>query len=161
MVTLSWIVHTRYLLGEPQQFITNLSEVTMPDQVQDTTMKKETGKANPDHNLIFKNITAQVIVILTEATQGNNTRIDTATIGAVHDNHTPPIEATAINLFMICHINHIADHPHIEVLQLINPEIAVDHTHDHPRNLQGRTHTDQVHIPADHQEKHTSRRTQG
>ena len=56
MVTLAWIVHTRYLLQEPQQFITNLPEDAMPDLVQDTTVKKETGKAYPDHNLIFKNI---------------------------------------------------------------------------------------------------------
>ena len=141
-VTLSWIVHTRYLLQEPQQLITNPPEVTMPDQVQDTIMTKETGEANPDHNLIFKNITAQVVVIHTEAAQGHNTMIDAAAIGAVHDNCTPPIQGTAINLAMTCHIDHIADHPHIEVFQLTNPEIAVDHTHDHPTNLQGRTHTD-------------------
>ena len=73
----------------------------------------------------------------------------------------PPIEATAINLTMTHHIDLIADHPHIEVLQHINPEITVGHTHDHPTNLQGRTHTDQVHIPADHKENHTSRRTLG
>ena len=58
MVTLSWIAQTRYLLQEPQQFITNLPEVTMPDLLQDTSMKKETGKVNPDHNLIFENIVA-------------------------------------------------------------------------------------------------------
>ena len=63
-----------------------------------------------------------------------------------HNDHAPPIEATAIYLATTCHINLITDHPDIEVLQLINPEITVDHTHDHPTNLQGRTHTDQVHI---------------
>ena len=36
---------------------------------------------------------------------------------------------------------------HIEVLQLTNPEITVDHAHNHPTDLQGKTHTDQVHIP--------------
>ena len=131
----------------------------MPYQVQDTTMKTETGEADPDHNLIFKSIAAPVVAILTEAAQGHNTRIDAATIGAVHDDHIPPLEATAIDHAATHHIDHIADHPYIEVLQLTNPEIAVDHAHDLPTYLQGRTHTDQVHIPADHEESHTSRRT--
>ena len=33
MVTLSWTVHTEYLLQELQQLTTNITEVTMPDQV--------------------------------------------------------------------------------------------------------------------------------
>ena len=107
----------------------------MPDLLQDTTVKKETGKGNQDHNLLFKKITAQVVTILTEATQGHNTRIDAATTGAAHDDCTPPIEATAIDLTMTHHIDLIADHPHINILQLINPEIAVGHTHDHPTDL--------------------------
>ena len=133
-------------------FITNLPEVSLPDQVQNATMKKETGEADPDHNLIFENIAARVIMILTEAPLGHNTRIDAATIGAAHNDCTPSIEATAIDLATTCHIDYITDHPHIEVLQLINPEITVDHTHNHPTDLYGRTHTDQVHIPADHEE---------
>ena len=59
------------------------------------------------------------------------------------------------------HTNLITDHPHIEVLQLTNPEITVDHAPDLHTNLQGRTYTDQVHIPVDHKGKHTSRRTWG
>ena len=62
---------------------------------------------------------------------------------------------------MTHHIDHIADHPHIEVLQLTSQEITADHSHNHPTDLQGRTHIDQVHIAADHEENHTSRRTQG
>ena len=42
MVTLSWTVHTEYLLQELQQLTTNLTEVTMPDQVWDTTIKIKT-----------------------------------------------------------------------------------------------------------------------
>ena len=122
-------------------------------------MEKETDKANPDHSLIFKNITAQVIMILTEATEGHNTGIDMATIGAPHNDCTAPIEATAINLTMKHHIDHVADHSYIEVLQLIDPETTIDHTHNHLTDLQGRPHTDQVHIPADHEENLTSRRT--
>ena len=100
----------------------------MPDQVQDTTMKTKTGEADPDYNLILKDIALQVIAIHTEAIQGHNTGINATTTGAVHDDHAPPIEATAINLATTHYINHIADNPHIEVLQLTNPEITVDHT---------------------------------
>ena len=72
-------------------------ELTMPDPVQDITMKTGTDKANPDHTHIFKNIAPQVITILTEAAQGHNTRIDIATTGAAHDDHAPAIEATPID----------------------------------------------------------------
>ena len=60
VVTLSWIVHTGFLIQEPQQIITNpnLTEATMPDHVHVTTIKKGTGNVNPDHNLIFTDITA-------------------------------------------------------------------------------------------------------
>ena len=61
----------------------------MPDLLQDTTVRKETGEANPDHNLIFENIAAQVMVILTEATQDHNTGTDAATTGAAYKNCTP------------------------------------------------------------------------
>ena len=49
IVTLSWIVHTGYVLQEPQQLITNpnLMEATMPDQVQGMSMKTGTGKIDP------------------------------------------------------------------------------------------------------------------
>ena len=50
----------------------------MLDLLQDATMKKETGKVDQDHNLIFKNIAVQVIAILREATQVHNTRTDAA-----------------------------------------------------------------------------------
>ena len=104
---------------------------------------------------------AQVIRIHTKVTQGHNSRIIAATTGAAHDAHTPPIEVTAIDLATTHHIDLITDHPHIEVLQLTTPEITVDHTHDHPTNLQGETHTDEVHMPVDHEANHPSRRTQG
>ena len=110
----------------------------MLDQVQGTIMKTGTGEVDPDHNL---------------------TRIIAATTGATHNTHTPPIEVTAIGLTMTHHISLITDCPHIEVLQLTTPEIAVDHAYNHGTNLQGETHTDQVHIPAGHEANHTSRRT--
>ena len=127
----------------------------MTDQVQETTVKIEIGEANPGHNLIFESIAAPVITIPTEVTQSHNTGIDAATIGAVHIYHAPPVEATAIDPAVTHHMDHIAYHPHIHVLQLTNPEITVDHTHNHPTNHQGRTCTDQGHIPADHEENHT------
>ena len=122
-------------------------------------MKTETGKADPDHSHTFANITAEVIMIPTEAALDHNTRIDATTSGAAHNNCAPPIEATAIDLTMTHDINHITDHPHIDALQVINPEILVGHIHDHPTDLQGRTHVDQVHTPADHKKNHTPRRT--
>ena len=163
MVTLSWIVHTGYLLQEPKQLITNpnITEATMPDQVQGTTVKTGTGKVDPDHNLIFADFTARVIMIHTEATLVHNIRIITATTGGAHDAHAPPIDVTAIDPTAAHHTDHITDYPPVEVLQLTTPEIIVDHTHDHPTNLQVETHTDQIHIPADHEANHIPRRTQG
>ena len=95
-------------------------------------------------------------MIHTEATQGHNTGINAVTTGAAHNAHALPIEVIGINLAMTYHINHITDHPHIEDLQLTTPKITVDHSHDHPTNLQGEIHTDQVHIPADHEANHNS-----
>ena len=57
MVTLSWTVHTKYILQELQQHITNHTRVTMADQVWGITMKIETGEANLDHSPTFENIT--------------------------------------------------------------------------------------------------------
>ena len=94
----------------------------MPDLVQDITMKTGTSEANPNHTHIFKNIAAQVIMILTEAVQGHNTGINVATTGAVHNNHAPPIEAKAIDLTMTHHIDCIAEHPHIDALQVTNQD---------------------------------------
>ena len=133
----------------------------MPDQPQDTTIKTKTGKADPDLSLIFTVIAAQAIMICIEAFLDQGTEIDAAITGAAHNDHASPIEATAIGLTTTCHINHNTDHPHIEVLQLINPVIAVGPIHVHHATLQGRTHIDQVHTPADHEENHTPRRTQG
>ena len=131
----------------------------MPDQIQGTTMKTGTGEVDPDHNLIFADITAQVILIHTEAAQGDNIKIITATTGAAHDAHAPPTEVTAINPTTTHHTNHITDHQCMEVLQLTTPEIAVGDAHDHPTNFQGKTHTDQIHVPENHEANHTPRRT--
>ena len=97
-------------------------------------------------------------MIPVEADLDHNAGIDAATTGAAHNDLTEPIEATAIDLAMTHHINHIVDHPHIEVLQVIDPEITVGHIHDHPTDLQGMNHLDQVHNPAG-EENHIPRRT--
>ena len=68
----------------------------------------------------------------TEAALDHNTDLDAATTGTACHHCTPPIQATAINLSAK---HHITDHPHIEALQVINPEIAVGHINDHPTNL--------------------------
>ena len=54
---------------------------------------------------------------------------------------------------------HIADHPHITALRVINPQISAGDTYDHPTNLQGMNHTDQTHIPARWEESHIPKRT--
>ena len=131
----------------------------MPDQGQGTTMKRGTDEVIPDHNLIFTDIAAQVIMIHTEAAPGHDIGIIAATPGVGHYAHTPHIEITAINPAVTHPIDLIADHPHITVLQLTNPEIIVDHIHVHPTNLQGVICTGHIHIPADHEANHTSRRT--
>ena len=149
IVTLSWTAHTEYLLQEPQQHITNSTKVTTPNQFQGTTVKIETGKADPDHSPTFKDITAQVIVICIEATLDCNTRTDVATTGAAHDDLTQTTEDTTSYLTMTHHPNHITDHPNIKALQVINPEITVDHIHTHPTDLPDLKLTDQIHIPAE------------
>ena len=90
-------------------------------------MMIETDNVDPDHNLTTESIAAQVTMIPIEAALDHNPRIDAATTGAARNDFVPPIEATATNLTATHHIDHIADHPHIEACQVINPEIAVGH----------------------------------
>ena len=111
-------------------------------------MKIETDEANLDHSPIFADITAQVIVIHIEATLDHNTEVDVTTTGAVHDDLTQPTEDTATDLAMTHHTNHITDHPNIEALQVINPEITVGHIYKHPTDPQGMNCADQVHTQA-------------
>ena len=94
-----------------------------------------------------------------EAALDHNTGIDTATTGAVHYDLIQPTEDTATDLAMKLHASHIADHPNTEAPRVIDPEIAVDHIHDHPIDLQDMNLTDQVHIPAGQEEDHIPRRT--
>ena len=161
MVTLSWIVHIGYLLWEPQQNITNpdLTEATPTDQDQDTTMMTGTGEVIPGHNLIFTDVTAQVIMTHIEATPGHDIGITAATPGVAHDAHTPHTEITVINPTMIHHTNIITDCPHIKAPQLTTPEIIVDPVHIHPTNPLGEICTGHIHIPADHKGNHNTRRT--
>ena len=82
-----------------------------------------------------------------EATLDHNTGIDAATTGAVYDDLLQPTEDTTADLAKTLHTSHIGDHSSIEALQVINPEITVDHIHDHPINLQDMNLADQIHIP--------------
>ena len=107
-------------------------------------MKIETGKADPDHSSTIKDITARFIMIHIEATLDHNTRIDAATAGAGHDNLAQPTEDTATDLTVTHCTSHIANHSNIENLQVINSEITVGHITDHPTDLQGINHTDQI-----------------
>ena len=83
-----------------------------------------------------------------EVTLDHNTRIDATTTGAVHDDLTQPKEDTATDFTMTHHTSHIFDHPNIAPLLVIDPEIAVDHIHDHPTDLQGMNLADQIHTLA-------------
>ena len=83
-----------------------------------------------------------------ETALDHNTRIDAATTEAAHNNLTQPTGDTATGLSITHHTGHIADHPHIPALWVINPKITVGHTHDHPTDSQGMNHADQTHTPA-------------
>ena len=83
-----------------------------------------------------------------EASLDHNTRIDAITTEAAHDDLTQPTEDTATDLTMTHCTSHIADRLHITALWVIDPQITVGHTHDHPTNLQGMNHADQIHSPA-------------
>ena len=122
-------------------------------------MKIEIDKADPDHSLILEDITAQVITIHIEATLDHDTRIDAATTGVVNDSLVQPTEDTTTDLTMTLHTSHITDQPNIKSLQVINPEIAVDHIHDHPIDLHGMNLADQIHILAGQEEENIPRIT--
>ena len=89
-----------------------------------------------------------------EAALDHNTKIDTTTTGAVHDNLTQSTEDTATDLTMTFHTSHIADQPNIKALQVIDPEIVVDHIHDHPIYPQYMSPIKQILIPAGQEEDH-------
>ena len=111
-------------------------------------MKIETGKANPDHTSTTKDIAVQVIAICIEAALDHINGIDAATTEAAYNNFAHPTEDMATDLTMTHYTSHITDHPHIAALWVINPEIAIDHTHDHPSDLQGMNHAVQIHTPS-------------
>ena len=84
-------------------------------------MKIETDEADSDHSPTFKDIAAQVIVIDIEATLDHSTGIYATTTGAAHNDLTQPTEDTATDLAMTHCTGHIADHPNIKALQVIDP----------------------------------------
>ena len=93
----------------------------MPGQVPDTIMKQGTGEVILDHNHIFADTAAQIIMIHIEATPGHDTGIITTTPGVTPDAHIPHTEITAINPAVTHHIDPTADHPHTEVPQPTTP----------------------------------------
>ena len=87
-------------------------------------------------------------MICIEPALDHNTGIDTTTTGAAQDNLDQPTEVTATDLTMTHYTGHIVNDPNIKALQVIDPEIAVGHIHDHPINLQGMNLADQIYTPA-------------
>ena len=61
--------------------------------------------------------------IHTEVALDHNTRTDTATTEAAHNNLIQHTEDTATDPVVTHCIGHIKDHPHIAVLWVIDPEI--------------------------------------
>ena len=107
-------------------------------------------------NLTFKDIAAQAIAICMEATLDHNIEIDAAITEMVHDDLAQSTEDTATYL-----TNHITYLPNLEALVVIDPNIIVGHTHDHPIGLQDMNHINQVHNPAEQGENHIPRKTWG
>ena len=94
-----------------------------------------------------------------EATLDHNTGIEAATTDAAHNDVTQPTEDTATDLTMTHCTGNITGHPFIVALWIINPKLAVGHTHDHPTDFQGMNHMDQIHTPAGWEEGHIPSRT--
>ena len=131
----------------------------MPDWAQGTTGKIEKDETGPEHSCTTEDITVRVIAIYTEATLDHNTGIDTATTEAAHDDLTQHTEDAAKDLAMTHCIGHITDHPCMAAVWVIDPKIIVGHTHNHPTDLQGMNHTDQIHTAAEQEESYTQRGT--
>ena len=111
-------------------------------------MKTDTDTVSLDLNPTLTNITAKVIITPTEAIPGHTTGITDDITGVVHNVHTQPLTHIVLTMTL-----HIADHLHIEALQL-PPEIAADHSLNQPTNPPRKPHTNLCHIPADHKTKH-------
>ena len=87
-------------------------------------------------------------MISIDATLDHNTGIDAATTKTAHDDLAQPTYDTATDLTMTHHTCNITDCLHIATLQVINCEIRIGDTHDHPTYLQGMNHADEIHTPA-------------
>ena len=99
----------------------------------------------------------QITVPLLKTSQPNSLlfaqRIHGTTTEAAHNDLAQPREDTATYLPVTYQIGHIA------ALWIIDPEIVVGHTHDHPTNLKGMNHADQIHTPTGQEEGYTPRIT--
>ena len=81
-----------------------------------------------------------------EATLDHKTGIDAATTEATHHDLPQPTEDMATDLAMTHCTSHITDCLHITALWVIDPKIAVGHTHNDPTTLQGMNQADQIQI---------------
>ena len=98
-------------------------------------MKIEEAETDPNPSQNTAGITPQATIDLTEITQGHNGTTETTAAEAVQGNPTQHTGDTVTG-HAVTHITgHIADHPHITALQVIDPKIVVGHTLDHPTNL--------------------------
>ena len=116
--------------------------------------ENETG---PDYRPTHKDISVWVTMICTVATLDHNSGRDTATTETAHDDISQHTADTATDLNVTHWIGHIVDYPHITALEVINPEMVVGHTNDHPTDLQGMNQADQIHTPAGQVEGYTQK----
>ena len=130
----------------------------MPGQAPITTVKTWTGEVVPDHNHIFTDTTAQVIMTHIEATPGHDTGIIATTPGVTHNAPIPHTGVIAIDPTVTHHINPTTDHQHREVSHHTTPEIAVD-IPIHPTTPQDEICIGHPLTPADHETNHITRGT--
>ena len=156
---LSWTALTKYHLPGHQHHTLRHTEVIITGPLQGSTTKTEEEETDPNLSQDTAGITAQATIDLTEITQGHKDGTEITTTEAVQGAHTQQTGDAVTCHAVTHHISHIIDDPHITALWVIDPEIIAGHTCDHPTNLQGMNHANQVHTPAGQEEGHTPRRT--
>ena len=131
--------------------------VTMPGQVQDTTIRTGIGKAIPGHNYIFADTKTQVIRIPIEVVLDHAIGIVTIITEVAHDTQVLHTEVITINLTMTLHIDHTSDHPHT-VSHHTTSEIEACHAHVHHTNLHDESHLGHTCTPVDQNTNHITSR---
>ena len=126
---------TKYHIQEHQHITKRHTGINTTDQALGSTTKTKEKEKDPDHSLDTASSIALAAVICTEATQGHNNGIGTATIEAAQGNLIQHTEDTPTGPAMTHHTGHTADHLHTTAHQATTLKNAVDHIHDLPTNF--------------------------